>query len=172
MIVLMIPTQALCFAQLYNQSFREMLAGLMGAGSDATPFPVTLLGCLFAAIVISMIISTFPTETVKKHNKPRIFVIGCGDVVKERVYGALIDSKCGREVKCYDLRSAKAEKTDGNEDDAKKLKEKCIYLDNEEQICQHIDARLESSSVVWMMPAWNPPVLCGSKHHPSLIFPI
>lgn len=87
---LVIPTQALSLAFLYNLSFRDTLQGLLGAGGDRTPFPIVVLGTLFGAIVISMIISTFPTEAIKKVRKQkRVFIIGNGDVVKNRLKPAL-----------------------------------------------------------------------------------
>lgn len=89
-LILIIPTQALGLATLYGETFRNMISGLLGAGGDDTPFTVKVLGALFGAIVISMIISAFPSERVKKaYNKSRALVIGGGDVVANRLYPAL-----------------------------------------------------------------------------------
>lgn len=138
-IVLVIPTQAMCYAHLYNQSFRTMIAGLLGAVSDNTPFAVTILGCLFSAIVISMIISTFPMEAIKKADtRPNMFVVGCGDVVQKRLYPALRGILPGEKVKVYDLKSA--ENKIGY----------CSYLENPDEICREIDAAVTEKDVVWI----------------------
>lgn len=102
-LILVIPTQALGFATLYGEEFGDMLAALLGAGGDATPLPVKIVGALFAAIVISMIISSFPTERVKKREIVKMHhIIGCGDVVANRLYPALIASGVKEsEIKIY-----------------------------------------------------------------------
>ena len=126
-IALIIPTQALCFSRLYGTTFREMLSGLMGAGGDGTPFSVTILGCVFSAIVISMIISTFPMEEIKKKDqRPKIAIIGCGDVVQKRLLPAVKKSEKSQKVTCFDLETQpESQRLDGAE-----------YLENTEAICR------------------------------------
>lgn len=139
MIILLIPTQALCFSHLYSRSFREMLAGLMGVADNTTPFPVTVLGYVFAAIVISMIISTFPVENIKEcGRKAKMFVVGCGDVVKQRLYPAIRNSGFAVETKVYDLTSV-AEQTAF-----------CNYYETEGEIKSDIDNNIDKNSVVWV----------------------
>ena len=138
-IMLIVPTQALCFSHLYNQTFREMIAGLLGAGSDSTPFAVAILGCLFSAIVISMIISTFPTEETKEADtRPNMFVVGCGDVVQKRLYPALVSMLSKEKVKVYDLLWAN-EKTDY-----------CTYLEGDKQIHEEIADAVTEKDVIWI----------------------
>lgn len=138
-LVLIIPTQALCYSYLYNMTFREMITGLLGAGSDNTPFAVTLFGCMFSAIVISMIISTFPGEEIKKADtRPGMFVVGCGDVVQKRLYPALRSMLPVEKIKVYDLKSAEGELG------------YCTYLENSEEICREIDAAVTERDVVWV----------------------
>lgn len=138
-ILLIVPTQALCFARLYGFSFRFMLMGLLGSNSEVTPFPVAVLGCLFSAIVISMIISTFPMEAIKKNKIcPNMFVVGCGDVVTERLYPALLNGKHAKKLKVYDLQGA----PDRNIP--------CIRLKDEAAIGEAIDRCVTDKDVVWV----------------------
>ncbi len=137
---LVIPTQALGFATIYNESFRNMISGLLGAGLDDTPFPVRILGALFAAIVISMIISAFPAERVKKRaRRDRMIVIGGGDVVRKRLYPSMLSGGVlDGDIEIYDLVSSQV-KT-----------EKCTYLLSGEAIGNAVDEKITSESIVWI----------------------
>ncbi len=136
---LIIPTQALCFAKLYGMSFRAALMGLLGGAPDGTPFPVVILGCLFSAIVISMIISTFPMESIKKTDtRPNMYVVGCGDVVKERLYPAITKGGRANKLAVYDLNSA-ADRRDY-----------CTYLEDQAAICEAINRRVTDKDIVWI----------------------
>lgn len=137
-LLLVVPTQALGFATLYNQSFRQILAGLMGVGGDTAPFPVKILGALFAAIVISMIISAFPAEMVKKYTKqPKTMIIGNGDVVKNRLLNALNKEGC-TQVQIFDL--AESKRRDGN----------IRYYKQEEDIIREVSGSADPQSVIWI----------------------
>lgn len=137
---LVIPTQALAFATLYRTSFRNMLSGLLGAGDDATPFPVRVLGALFAAIVISMIISAFPAERVKKKEKQtKMHVIGCGDVVQNRLYPALRHGGVSeKNLIVYDIE---------NSDERLPY---CNYYSNPMELSEELLDAVDDSSVVWI----------------------
>ena len=138
-LILVIPSQALGFANLYNLGFLDVLAGLLGAGSDSIPGGVQMLGALFMAIVISMIISAFPAEMVKKQEqKSKMFVIGCGDVVKERLYPALIKTGVADSVSVCDLSS-----------NPQKLSY-CQYFDSQQDICDNIIKKARDNSVLWI----------------------
>ena len=138
-IILIIPTQALCFANLYNTSFRNILTGLLGSASDSTPFPVVVLGCLFSAIVISMIISTFPMEAIKKTQiRPNMFIVGCGDVVTKRLYPAIKNGAYANKIKAYDKAPAKEENP------------YCECLESSEAICKEIDRKATENDIVWI----------------------
>ena len=139
-LILIIPTQALGFATLYNQSFRNMICGLLGAGQDSTPFPVRILGALFGAIVISMIISAFPSERVKKnYNKSKAIVIGGGDVVSKRVYPALVNAAnpFGK-VEVLDLESYPERHSYAR------------YFESEKALSAYLTDKIDNSSVVWV----------------------
>ncbi len=138
-LILVIPSQALAFANLYGLGFLDILSGLLGAGSDSTPGGVQMLGALFMAIAISMIISAFPSEMVKKQDKrPKMFVIGCGDVVQNRLYPALLRSENAESVSVYDLESGGRQPS------------YCQSLPTEEAICGQIRKQLDSSSIIWV----------------------
>ena len=136
---LIIPTQALCFAKLYGLTFRTMLMGLLGGAAEDTPFPVVILGCLFSAIVISMIISTFPMEAIKKEDtRPNMFIVGCGDVVTQRLYPALVNGKHAKKLLVYDLEGAPESAVP------------CTRLQDEAAIGEAIDRRVTDKDVVWV----------------------
>ena len=138
-IVLMIPTQAMCFARLYSLSFKEALVALLGSPIDSTPFIITVFGYCLSAIVIGMIIANFPTENVKKcGKKAKMFVIGCGDVVKKRLYPALGAGKYTLDISAYDLKE--------NPDQLSV----CKYKDNADQILEDIRKNMSQNSVVWV----------------------
>ncbi len=139
-LILLIPTQALAFAILYRTSFREMLSGLLGAGEDGTPFAVRVLGALFAAIVISMIISAFPAEAIKKkQKKQKMIIIGNGDVVKERLYPALRESGSPpRDIRVFDK---------GAEDASD---ETCTYYEEDAAICDAVLRQADTKSIVFI----------------------
>ena len=141
-LLLVIPTQALGFAFLYHKSFRDMLAALLGAGPEETPFPVLILGALFGAIVISMIISTFPLEAVRKHaTKYHMIILGNGDVVKERLLPAI--KNCVNSDNCsYDTLPKKDNAFDNL--NQKQINEKC------KDFCNRIKANTSKNAIVWI----------------------
>ncbi len=140
-IILIIPTQAVCFAHLYSISFREALAGLLGSGGDNTPLLITVCSYLLSAIVIGMIISNFPGENVKKcGKKAKMLVIGCGDVVKSRLYPALNCSDYTVEVSAYDLETVSPE-------DRLPV---CQYLETPQQVVTKLNKDLSNNSIIWV----------------------
>ena len=104
-VILLVPTQAFAFTNLFDMPFGSVLISLMGAGGDSVPLPMKLFGTLFSAIVIGMIITAFPAERVKKEKKTyRLRIIGNGDVVKKRMYPALLATDATPDsIKIYDL---------------------------------------------------------------------
>ena len=139
-LTLIIPTQALGFATLYGDTFRNMIAGLLGAGGDATPFPIKILGALFGAIVISMIISAFPSERIKKaYNKTKALVIGGGDVVENRLFPALSSAERALgHIYVMDLESHK------------KRLPYVEYYGDESELCKKLLARADDNAMVWI----------------------
>lgn len=137
---ILIPTEALGFASLYGENFKNMLTGLLGAGIDSTPFPVRLVGALFAAIVISMIISTFPSERVKKRvKKSKMHLIGGGDVVQKRLHPALVNSNVEQnDVHVYDI-SSNIDRLDGY-----------TYLTSDDEIIESIKNKVKAEDVIWI----------------------
>lgn len=139
-LILIIPTQALGFASLYHDTFTNILSGLLGAGGDAAPIPVKILGALFGAIVISMIISAFPSEHVKKkYNTSKAFVIGSGDVVAERLHPALMDAERPLgEIKVFDLESHPERQPYAH------------YFENEKALKSQLLGEIDENAVVWI----------------------
>ena len=160
-LILIIPTQATAFALLYGGSFTSMISGLLGAADDASPVPIKILGALFSAIAISLIISAFPTERVKKaYNKSKAFVIGGGDVVVNRLYPALkgAERPFGR-IEVLDIKG-EGEKPDYVRE-----------LDGPDAIYDHLQERLDDDSVVWVETPTSTHVgyLCSLLKSPAAI---
>lgn len=139
-LILVIPTDALAFACYYNQTFGSIIAGLLSVGADDAPTAVKLVGALFTAIVISMILTTFPSEKLKvKAVKTKMHVIGGGDVVQNRLYSALIDSGVDKSnVKVYDLDSANNRIDDYN------------YFSTDSDITDAITTKIKEDDVIWI----------------------
>ncbi len=139
-LVLLIPSQAFGLANLYGLGFAETVSGLLGASTDTTPVVIRILGAMFAAIVISMIISSFPTEKVKKKvEKPQMHVLGCGDVVQKRLYPALLGSHCHpKDIFVYDLASSDQQIP------------YCSYYETPDELLKRLDSRLDKHDVVWI----------------------
>ncbi len=89
----LIPLQAIAFAsacmtQTSHVSWREIVPVLLGEANE-NYIIFSFFGLLYSAIVISMIISSFPSENIKPGN-PNTIIIGAGDVVKNRLIRAMI----------------------------------------------------------------------------------
>ena len=137
-IAIIIPTQALCFARVYSISFKDTFASLLGASNDLTPPILIIFGFFLSAIVIGIIISTFPTENIKKGiKKAKMIVIGCGDVVKSRLYPSLKNSDYSVTVSSYDI-------TKNNEIPC------CTTLRDTEAIKKECSKSINVNSIVWV----------------------
>ena len=138
-LILIIPTQATAFAILYNVGFTDVIAGLLGAADDLTPLPVKILGALFSAIAISLIISAFPTESVKKaYNKSKAFIVGGGDVVVNRLYPALTHAE-----RPYG-------KTEVWDIDGEGKPDYVRVAEDTEALTAHLKEAVDDDSVVWI----------------------
>lgn len=144
-LILIIPTQALGFATLYHDTFKNTISSLLGAGSDTTPFSIKVLSALFGAIVISMIISAFPTERIKKaYNKSKAIVIGGGDVVSQRLYPALKNAeKPFGKIEVLDLESFPQKLPYAH------------YFENTEALSSHLQTTIDNHTVVWIETPTN-----------------
>ena len=93
-ILFLIPLQAVAYALVCmydggaaSVSWNKVFPVLLGQASERYVM-FSMVGFIYSAIVVSMIISTFPVERVKAC-VPSTIIVGAGDVVKERLYGAL-----------------------------------------------------------------------------------
>ncbi len=99
-IIMLIPMQAIAYAKLgINEAamqqaeaietpWKKILEVLLGQASEHQVL-FSVIGFIYSAIVISMILSMFPAENVKAGN-PDTMIIGAGDVVKNRLLPALL----------------------------------------------------------------------------------
>jgi len=106
MILLIIPIQSFAYGTIYQTDFKDILPILLGQATKEHPV-ISFVGMLYAAIVISIIISSFPAEDIKR-SKAAIYIIGAGDVIKNRTYDALVKSEKGRiqkhKIRVFDLK--------------------------------------------------------------------
>lgn len=91
-IVGLIPLQALAYSLTVSgnviHTWRDVFIVLLGQAGPEHVI-ISLVGFLYSAIVISMILAMFPVENVKTGN-PNTIIIGAGDVVKNRLLPALV----------------------------------------------------------------------------------
>ena len=92
-VLFMIPFQAIAYSLvcLYGEGgisdLWRILPVLLGQASNHYVI-FSIMGFIYSALVVSIIVSTFPVERIKVSN-PRTFVVGAGDVVCRRLYNAL-----------------------------------------------------------------------------------
>ncbi len=85
-LLIIIPTQALVLSNLYNgATWSQTISALLGNALDGEfkPF-IGIIGALYGAVIISMIMGGFPSESSKKKKSHNV-IIGFGDVVTERL---------------------------------------------------------------------------------------
>lgn len=139
MVFLIVPTQALCFARLYSKGFLEMFLALFGVSQGDAPILTMVFGYFLTAIIIGMIISTFPAENTKQcGKKAKMKIVGCGDVVLHRLYPAIQHSGRAVSVELFDLESAK-HKTD-----------LCKYCSDSDEIKKQLDRSSDGNSLIWI----------------------
>lgn len=89
-ILILIPMQAVAYAELYSEdnTWEKTLEVLLGQANEHFVL-FSIIGFIYSAIVVSMILSMFPIENVKPGN-PETIILGAGDVVKNRLLPALL----------------------------------------------------------------------------------
>ncbi len=138
-IALLIPAQALCFARIYSMSVRDVFVSLLGAAEEDTPVILVIFGFFLGAIIIGIIISTFPTENIKKGiKKAKMLIVGCGDVVKSRLYPALVNSEYAITTVGYDIK--------GKEN----ILPNCEQLESIDEIKTTVAKKADAGSIVWV----------------------
>ena len=114
LVILLIPLQAIACALALSSDaaplgWKNVLTVLLGEAQE-NQILFSFIGFLYSAIVISMILSIFPAEAVKRGN-PHTIIVGAGDVVKNRLLPAILkresslpENRRGR-IRIYDLAS-------------------------------------------------------------------
>ncbi len=100
--IIIIITQSLSICYLYKVNFSgSLVSGFLGnpIGDDVKPI-VGIIGAVYAAVIISMIIGGFPNESSKKKRNHHI-ILGNGDVVQNRLRPRLVERHCNFQI--YDL---------------------------------------------------------------------
>ena len=93
LILLLIPFQAIAYSKVVSFStpdldWKDLFLVLLGQ-ADKNRILFTCIGFFYTAIVISMVLSLFPNEKVKRGN-PKTSIIGAGDVVKNRLLPSIL----------------------------------------------------------------------------------
>ena len=112
-VLLLIPFQAVAYAKVVsttnpNLRWRDVLVVLLGQ-AERNQIMFSIIGFLYSAIVISMILSMFPSENIKRGN-PATIIVGAGDVVRNRLLPAIlrrferISSNRRGPISIYDLK--------------------------------------------------------------------
>lgn len=86
---LILASQVFALSTLFSANLKESFLVLIGMGGNSFPSYVNAFGVLYLAIVVSMIINSFPTETKKSDRDISIAIIGNGDVVNDRLLPVL-----------------------------------------------------------------------------------
>jgi len=114
LVLMLIPMQAVAYARVVSHqnpdlTWKDVLVVMLGQAENNLIL-FSCIGFLYSAIVISMILSMFPTENVKRGN-PDTIIVGAGDVVKCRLLPAMLrrmqripENKRGK-IRIYDLKS-------------------------------------------------------------------
>ena len=87
---LVITCQAACISIIWNIQIQKTFALLL-APNSSSPIVIILLGVLYTAVILGLVISNLPIENVKikSDHKYHISIIGNGDVVKNRLLPAI-----------------------------------------------------------------------------------
>lgn len=87
---LVLSCQAACISIIWNIQIQKAFTLLL-APDPSSPILIILLGVLYTAVILGLVISNLPIENVKIKNdhKYHISIIGNGDVVKNRLLPAV-----------------------------------------------------------------------------------
>ena len=113
LVLFMMPLQAISYAMIIDTQnsiigWKLVLTVLLGQATE-NRIVFSFIGFIYSAIVISMILSMFPPENIKRGN-PDTLIIGFGDVVRNRLLPAylkreqsILSNKRGK-LEIYDLK--------------------------------------------------------------------
>lgn len=136
---LVLVTQIIAFSCILETPFRTVLLWFTCL-ETADYIIVNILGLIYQALVIGMIIASFPEERTKAGMKRTVHVIiGYGDVVKNRLLPALIRQKeFVRNI--FDVASP------GTDNDYSKVCEK----ENTQEILDTINKEIHKRCIIWV----------------------
>jgi hypothetical protein len=146
-LIVIFPTQALGISNIYDVSFSVAILAILGTADESLPSYINVMGIMFGAIVIGLLVSRFPNERIKANDGYPVLIIGNGDVVAVRLFPALTAKHYSDKeiVKC-----------DIEKDDKQKDKN-CLYFSSGKEIIDHIDWVGGEKSVIW--------ICCPSSSH-------
>lgn len=146
-LVIIFPTQALSISILYEVNFGQAMLAILGSADRNLPSGINLMGILHAAIVIGLLVSRFPDESVKKSKEYPVIIIGNGDVVRNRLVPALERQHyTDTQIVKYDIVN---DSSAGNE--------KCFCFESSKEIIDNICAVSRENSIIW--------ISCSVKAH-------
>ncbi|WP_170134791.1 Gfo/Idh/MocA family oxidoreductase [Marinirhabdus gelatinilytica] len=123
LIPILLCSQAVAISIIYTLAVDESFLILMGLSEiDKIPFYIKMIGILYLAFVLSMILNGFPSEKRKSDNYYSITIFGFGDVVTERLLPALDRSYIRKNIiNIYTIKIIEHNNKDINLFDIKKL---------------------------------------------------
>ena len=139
-LVIIFPTQALSISILYKVNFGQAILSILGNADDNVPSGINVMGILYAAIVIGLLVSRLPDESVKKSTGYPVLIIGNGDVVRNRLVPALERKHyTDKQIVKYDIVN-----------DSSASNEKCFCFESNKKIIENICAVSGENSIIWI----------------------
>ena len=148
-LLVIFPTQALSISIIYDLKFGQAILAILGNAKDNIPNGINVMGILYAAIVIGLLVDRFPDEKIKKSEGYPVLIIGNGDVVNNRLVPALKRTHyTNKEIVKYDI---------GKEKDNKTETEECFCFESNDAIIGNIRTVSGENSIIW--------ISCPAKDH-------
>lgn len=139
-LIIIFPTQALSVSIIHELEFGQAILAILGNVDKTVPNGINVMGILYAAIVIGLLVDRFPDEKIKKREGYPVLIIGNGDVVKNRLVPALKRKHyTGKEIVKYDIAK-------GNDPGA----EICFHFESNKEIIDDICAHSGENSIIWI----------------------
>lgn len=133
-------SQVIAFSCIFNLKVREVLLGYLCMETSEYVI-INVLGFIYQAIVIGMIIASFPEERTKAGLKRiKHVIIGNGSVVKERLLPAL--DRQNEYIKCiFDIKETK---------DISEMSKTVCVMENSDEIISEVEKVAQGRSIIWI----------------------